>query len=92
MVSKTIYIRGMTCAACVSHVTEAISSVPGVESAEVSLATNSANVNFVGTDAAVLEGGSEIFEAISAAVDDAGYGVDISVAVDTEGGALDRSN
>ena len=48
MVSKTIYIRGMTCAACVSHVTEAISSVPGVESAEVSLATNSANVNFAG--------------------------------------------
>lgn len=92
MVSKTIYIRGMTCAACVSHVTEAISSVPGVESAEVSLATNSANVNFAGTDAAVPEGGSEIFEAISAAVDDAGYGVDIPAAVDAEGGAPDRSN
>ena len=91
MVSKTIYIRGMTCAACVSHVTEAISSVPGVESAEVSLATNSANVNFAGTDAAVLEAGSEIFEAISAAVDDAGYGVDVSAAVDAEGGAPDRS-
>lgn len=92
MVSKTIYIRGMTCAACVSHVTEAISSVPGVESAEVSLATNSANVNFAGTDAAVLEGGSEIFEAISAAVDDAGYGVDIPAVTDAEGGVPDRSN
>ena len=91
MVSKTIYIRGMTCAACVSHVTEAISSVPGVESAEVSLATNSANVNFLGTDAAVLEGGGEIFEAISAAVDDAGYGVDIPAVTDAEAGASDRS-
>ncbi len=92
MVSKTIYIRGMTCAACVSHVTEAISSVPGVESAEVSLATNSANVNFASTDAAVLEAGSEIVEAISAAVDDAGYGVDIPAVADAEGGAPDRSN
>ncbi|MXX91992.1 MAG: heavy metal translocating P-type ATPase [Chloroflexi bacterium] len=91
MVSKTIYIRGMTCAACVSHVTEAISSVPGVESAEVSLVTNSANVNFAGTDASVLEGGGEIFEAISAAVDDAGYGVDVPPAVDVEGGVSDRS-
>ena len=92
MVSKTIYIRGMTCAACVSHVTEAISSVPGVESAEVSLATNSANINFAGADAAVLEGGSEIFEAISAAVDDAGYGVDIPAVTDAVGGVPDRSN
>ena len=91
MVSKTIYIRGMTCAACVSHVTEAISSVRGVESAEVSLATNSANVNFAGTDVAVLEGGGEIFEAISAAVDDAGYGVDIPAVTDAEAGASDRS-
>ena len=92
MVTKTIYIRGMTCAACVSHVTDAISSVPGVESAEVSLATNSANINFAGTDAVAIEGGSEIFEAISAAVGDAGYGVDVPAAGDVEGGVSDRSH
>ena len=85
MVSKTIYIRGMTCAACVSHVTEAISSVPGVESAEVSLATNTANVNFSKADTASLERGGEIFGAISAAVSDAGYGIDVPVqAADAE--------
>lgn len=90
MVSKTIYIRGMTCAACVSHVTEAISSVPGVESAEVSLATNSANVSFSAAGVVDLEGDSRIFEAISAAVDDAGYGVDAPPAADVEAGASDR--
>ncbi len=78
MVSKTIYIRGMTCAACVSHVTEAIASVPGVDSADVSLATNSANVNFSDANADALESGGEIFGAISAAVSDAGYGIDVS--------------
>ncbi len=92
MVSKTIYIRGMTCAACVSHVTDAISSVPGVESAEVSLATNSANVNFEGTDAVEFERGGEIFEAISAAVGDAGYGVDLTSVSDVEDSAPDRSH
>ena len=77
MVPKTIYIRGMTCAACVSHVTEAISSVPGVDSAEVSLATNTANVSFSDADATALESGGELFGAISAAVSDAGYGIDV---------------
>ena len=85
MVPKTIYIRGMTCAACVSHVTEAISSVPGVDSAEVSLATNTANVSFSDADATALESGGELFGAISAAVSDAGYGIDVPVqAADAE--------
>ena len=85
MVSKTIYIRGMTCAACVSHVTEAISSVPGVDSADVSLATNTANVSFSDADATALESGGELFGAISAAVSDAGYGIDVPVqAADAE--------
>ena len=82
MVPKTIYIRGMTCAACVSHVTEAISSVPGVDSAEVSLATNTANVSFSDADATALESGGELFGAISAAVSDAGYGIDVPVQAD----------
>lgn len=75
MVTKTIQIRGMTCAACVSHVTQAISSVPGVDSAEVSLATNSANVGYspAGESSPSVEG--ELFDAISTAVSDAGYSV-----------------
>ncbi len=77
MVSKTIYIRGMTCAACVSHVTDAISSVPGVESAEVSLATNSANVNFASSVVEVPAPETEIWGEISVAVDEAGYGISI---------------
>ena len=75
MVSKTIYIRGMTCAACVSHVTDAISSVPGVESAEVSLATNSANVEFAISTPEEPARKTEIWGAISAAVSEAGYGI-----------------
>lgn len=77
MVSKTIYIRGMTCAACVSHVTDAISSVPGVESAEVSLATNSANVNFASSTTVVPGVDTEIWTDISSAVGEAGYGIAI---------------
>ncbi len=94
MVTKTIHIRGMTCAACVSHVTEAISSVPGVESAEVSLATNSANVNY--SSASVTETNIEhqLFDAISAAVKDAGYVVDQAGedadGVEAEGAVDDR--
>ena len=75
MVSKTIYIRGMTCAACVSHVTDAISSVPGVANAEVSLATNSANVELATSTSETSSTVTEIWGAISAAVDEAGYGV-----------------
>ena len=93
MVSKTIYIRGMTCAACVSHVTNAISSVPGVESAEVSLATNSANVNFSDQGDVVLGDGGEILDAIASAVGDAGYGIGVpSMGVDTEDDASDRTD
>ena len=77
MVSKTIHIRGMTCAACVSHVTDAISSVDGVDSADVSLATNSANVNFDGSVTTGSSAGGEIWQAISNAVGDAGYAIDI---------------
>lgn len=37
-------VGGMTCDDCVVHVTEALESVPGVESATVDLATRSAVV------------------------------------------------
>ncbi len=59
----------MTCAACVSHVSDAINSVQGVVQAEVSLVTNSANVNF--------DGAGSTLQAISEAVKEVGYSVDI---------------
>ena len=88
MVSKTIHVRGMTCAACVSHVTDAIASVQGVESAEVSLATNSANVNFEASDAADSAREGEIWAAIGAAVSDVGYAIDITQSGSSEAGTV----
>jgi P-type Cu+ transporter len=41
-------IEGMTCAACVSRVEKVLKRVPGVESAEVNLATNRARVTATG--------------------------------------------
>ena len=39
-------VTGMTCAACSAHVHKAVSSLPGVKEAEVSLLTNSMYVTF----------------------------------------------
>ncbi|GBL52636.1 hypothetical_protein [Candidozyma auris] len=43
-----INVSGMTCGACTSSVTEALEAVPGVESASVSLLTNTASVKHSG--------------------------------------------
>jgi len=53
---KSIFpVGGMTCAACVARVEEALSSVPGVVSANVNLASEKATVEYVeGTDFADL--------------------------------------
>src|SRR6476660_9112149 len=56
-------IRGMTCASCVRRVERALSSVPGVEQANVNLATDEASI--VARDVPV--------DALRAAVDRAGY-------------------
>ena len=45
MSEQTLQIAGMSCAACQHHVERALRSVPGVESATVSLLANSAQVN-----------------------------------------------
>ncbi|MBF6600593.1 MAG: heavy-metal-associated domain-containing protein [Dehalococcoidia bacterium] len=37
-------VKGMTCDNCVHHVTEAAQAVPGVTSAKVDLATNTAEI------------------------------------------------
>ncbi|ADY27180.1 Heavy metal transport/detoxification protein (plasmid) [Deinococcus proteolyticus MRP] len=39
-------VEGMTCAACVGRVERALQKVPGVEEAQVNLATEAANVHY----------------------------------------------
>jgi len=62
---KSIFpVSGMTCASCVAHVEEALSSVPGVVSASVNLASEKATVEY-------LEGTE--FSELRRAVREAGY-------------------
>ena len=46
----TLSVQGMTCAACVGHVEEALDSVEGVSSAKVNLATEKATVEITERD------------------------------------------
>jgi copper chaperone len=67
MMNRTFLVRGMTCAHCVSSVTEEISEVPGVLSVSVDLVID-------GDSVVNVESGSEIDEElIRAAIDEAGY-------------------
>ena len=63
--SKSVFpVAGMTCASCVARVEQALSSVPGVTSASVNLASEKATVEYIeGTEVAELRH----------AVKDAGY-------------------
>ncbi|MBC7608671.1 MAG: copper-translocating P-type ATPase [Polaromonas sp.] len=61
-------IEGMTCASCVGRVEKALLRVPGVISAEVNLATETATVHSTGR-----QGDSGTLNALLAAVDKAGY-------------------
>ncbi|WP_290884561.1 heavy metal translocating P-type ATPase [Arenimonas sp.] len=68
-------VTGMTCASCVGRVEKALSQVPGVRSASVNLATETA---------AVTTDGSASAATLAAAVEKAGYGVavqEISMAI-----------
>jgi Cu+-exporting ATPase len=58
-------IEGMTCASCVGRVEKALAKVPGVAGAEVNLATETAEVRWVGREPDVA--------ALLAAVQKAGY-------------------
>ncbi|MBC7602915.1 MAG: copper-translocating P-type ATPase [Ramlibacter sp.] len=62
--TSRLAIEGMTCASCVSRVEKALLKVPGVTSAEVNLATESAEVHFAGAADP---------SALAAAVESAGY-------------------
>ena len=68
LLTREIPITGMTCAACVRRVENAVDGVPGVAQVEVSLATETARVQYV---AGALE-----TDAIREAVAAAGYEVD----------------
>ncbi len=70
-------VLGMTCGACVSHVTKALQSVSGVQSAVVDLASGTARVEGENLDKAALV----------AAVEEDGYG-----AQELEGAAQTQTN
>ncbi|MBW2092709.1 MAG: copper ion binding protein, partial [Deltaproteobacteria bacterium] len=61
----TISVGGMTCAACVSRVEKALAELPGVEKANVNLATERAAVKF---DPAVID-----LSDFKKAIEEAGY-------------------
>ena len=61
-----IPIEGMTCASCVQHVEKALAKVPGVQAANVNLATERATVSYDPAQTSVEQ---------LAAVEKAGYGV-----------------
>ena len=63
----TLPITGMTCAACVSHVSDALEDISGVESVSVNLATEKASLE-LRSDAVDLS-------TLIGAVEDAGYGI-----------------
>src|SRR5215213_3598301 len=63
----TLPVDGMTCASCVRRVERALTKVPGVASANVSLATEKATVAFDPAEATV--------EQLATAVEKAGYRV-----------------
>ena len=65
--STTLRIDGMHCASCVAAVEKSLKTVPGVKTASVNLATESAQVTY--------EDGSVAVDDLSAAVDRAGYQV-----------------
>ena len=59
MQNLNLKISGMSCGACVNHVTKALLSVPGVQSAVVDLASQSARVTGEPLDEAQLRAAVE---------------------------------
>ncbi len=78
----SLEIDGMTCASCVARVEKALKQVPGVTSAQVNLATETAEVNLTQRDGA---------EALFAAVERAGYTARAHSDADVAGVAVSRA-
>jgi Cu+-exporting ATPase len=76
---STLAIGGMTCAACVMHVENALKRVPGVSGAVVNLATEKASVEFIPGVAAM-----DLFRQ---AVEQAGYRVEDAAADSGDAGS-----
>src|SRR5512136_2758999 len=70
--SIILFIGGMTCASCVSHVEGALKSVPGVKNVVVNLATGKASVDY---DAALATP-----KALKKAVEEVGYTATLNTA------------
>jgi len=79
MATARLAVQGMHCAACIAHVEKALKKLPGVASAAVSLATNTAIVAFDPAKARP--------EALADAVTTAGYKA--AIMLDVSGEALD---
>jgi copper chaperone len=62
--SVLLEVHGMSCAHCVSSITSAVSPLPGVTAVDVELATGTVRVD-----------GTPDAEAVTAAIEDAGYDV-----------------
>lgn len=78
MQTTKLNVSGMTCGACVGHVTRALSSVPGVDKVDVSLSENIADVKF---DEARVS-----IETLRTAIQSAGYDVASTPAKPASGG------
>ena len=63
--SQTLKIGGMTCASCVNHVEKALQAIPNVVSANVNLATQTANISTWGENISKTE--------LEKVITDAGY-------------------
>lgn len=64
--SVLLEVHGMSCAHCVSSITSAVAPLAGVTSVDVALANGTVRVD-----------GTPDLEAVSAAIEDAGYDVSI---------------
>ena len=69
LAKQTVYVEGMSCAACVRRVEEGLKSLHGVASASVNFATSKA---FVEYDPAALDEGS-----IRSRIEELGYGAQL---------------
>ncbi|NUO72283.1 MAG: copper-translocating P-type ATPase [Frateuria sp.] len=69
--SASLAVSGMTCASCVARVEKALKKTPGVVSAEVNLATDKAEVRFLGRP-------EEMQARLITAVEKAGYSAALS--------------